>query len=278
MNVLKNLTDFTWMSQPGAWIGLLTLVVLEIVLGIDNIVFISILSGKLKPEEQAKGRKTGMILAVIPRLILLLMIPIVLSFEHGILPLPFADPSHPDKKLSLSVQDLVVLLGGIFLMYKSTHEIHQKLEGEEGHGVEGGGGKGAAFAAVMGQIMVLNIVFSLDSIVTAIGMVPKEQVLVMILAVLISTAIMAVTVNPVSRFVEKHPTVKMLALSFLLLIGTTLIVEAFHVHLPKGYVYFAMGFSVFVELLNVRASSKKKNRVVQFNEPHLSDVPGEETR
>lgn len=272
MNVLKNLTDFTWTSQPGAWIGLLTLVVLEIVLGIDNIVFISILSGKLKPEEQAKGRKTGMILAVIPRIVLLLMIPIVLSFEHGVLPLPFADPSRPEKKLSLSVQDLVVLLGGIFLMYKSTHEIHQKLEGEEGHGVEGGVGKGAAFAAVMGQIMVLNIVFSLDSIVTAIGMVPKEQVLVMILAVLVSTAIMAVTVNPVSRFVEKHPTVKMLALSFLLLIGTTLIIEAFHVHLPKGYVYFAMGFSVFVELLNVRASSKKKNcRVVQLNEPHFPE-------
>ena len=218
-----------------------------------------------------------MILAVIPRIVLLLMIPIVLSFEHGILPLPFADPGHAGKKLSLSVQDLVVLIGGIFLIYKSTHEIHHKLEGAAEHGPTGGG-KAAAFGAVMGQIMVLNIVFSLDSIVTAIGMVPKEQVLVMILAVLISTAIMAVTVNPVSRFVEKHPTVKMLALSFLLLIGTTLVIEAFHVHLPKGYVYFAMGFSVFVEMLNVRASAKTKNRVVHLNQPSLDDAVGEENR
>lgn len=269
MNVLQNLTDFTWMSQPGAWVGLLTLVALEIVLGIDNIVFISILSSKLPADQQEKGRKTGMVLAIIPRIVLLLMIPIVLSFEHGIIPLPFADPAKAGQKLSLSIQDLVVLIGGLFLLYKATKEIHHKLEGaeEEVHG----GGKAAAFAAVMGQIMVLNIVFSLDSIITAIGMVPKEQVLVMILAVLISTGVMALTVNPVSRFVEKHPTVKMLALSFLLLIGMTLIIEAFHVHLPKGYVYFAMGFSVFVEMLNLRATAGKKAHVVQLNEPHMPE-------
>jgi len=208
-----------------------------------------------------------MVLAIIPRIVLLLMIPIVLSFEHGILPLPFPDPGKPGKNLSLSIQDIVVLIGGLFLIYKATKEVHHKLEGsgEEVHG----GGKAAAFAAVMGQIMVLNIVFSLDSIITAIGMVPKEQVLVMILAVLISSAVMALTVNPVSRFVEKHPTVKMLALSFLLLIGTTLLGEAFHFHVPKGYVYFAMGFSVFVEFLNLRASAGKKNHVVQLNEPHF---------
>jgi predicted tellurium resistance membrane protein TerC len=271
MNVLQNLTDLSWMSQPGAWVGLLTLVALEIVLGIDNIVFISILSGKLPKEQQEKGRKTGMVLAIIPRIILLLMIPIVLSFEKGVLPLPFPDPGKPTQKLSLSIQDIVVLLGGLFLLYKATKEIHHKLEGasEEVHGA----GKAAAFAAVMGQIMILNVVFSLDSIITAIGMVPKEQVLVMILAVLISTGVMALTVNPVSRFVEKHPTVKMLALSFLLLIGMTLLVEAFHVHIPKGYVYFAMGFSVFVEFLNLRASTGKKNHVVALNEPHLSDLP-----
>jgi predicted tellurium resistance membrane protein TerC len=271
MNVLQNLTDISWMNKPGAWVGLLTLVALEIVLGIDNIVFISILSGKLPKEQQAQGRKTGMILAIIPRIVLLLMIPIVLSFEHGILPLPFTDPD-PKKNgapLSLSIQDIVVLAGGLFLLYKATKEIHHKLEGaeEELHG----GGKAAAFAAVMGQIMVLNIVFSLDSIITAIGMVPKEQVLVMILAVLISTGVMALTVNPVSRFVEKHPTVKMLALSFLLLIGMTLIIEAFHVHIPKGYVYFAMGFSVFVEFLNLRASAGKKTHVVALNTPQLPE-------
>jgi predicted tellurium resistance membrane protein TerC len=270
MNILQNLTDFSWMNKPGAWIGLLTLVALEIVLGIDNIVFISILSGKLPKEQQEQGRKTGMVLAIIPRIVLLLLIPVVLSFERGILPLPFADPGKAGQKLSLSVQDIVVLLGGLFLLYKATKEIHHKLEGAE-EGAHGTGGKAAAFAAVMGQIMVLNIVFSLDSIITAIGMVPKEQVLVMILAVLISTGVMALTVNPVSRFVEKHPTVKMLALSFLLLIGMTLIIEAFHVHIPKGYVYFAMGFSVFVEMLNLRASSGKKTHVVQLNKPHLPD-------
>jgi predicted tellurium resistance membrane protein TerC len=270
MNILHNLTDFTWMSQPGAWLGLLTLVALEIVLGIDNIVFISILSGKLPKEQQAQGRKTGMILAIIPRILLLLMIPVVLSFEHGIIPLPFPDPGKPAQKLSLSIQDIVVLLGGLFLIYKATKEVHHKLEGESEE--IGAGGKAAAFAAVMGQIMVLNIVFSLDSIITAIGMVPKEQVLVMILAVLISSAIMAVTVNPVSRFVEKHPTVKMLALCFLLLIGTTLIGEAFHFHVPKGYIYFAMGFTVFVEALNLKASAGKKCHTVELNEPHLPDI------
>jgi predicted tellurium resistance membrane protein TerC len=261
------------MTNPGAWIGLLTLVALEIVLGIDNIVFISILSGKLPPEQQAQGRKTGMVLAVIPRIILLLFIPLVLSFEKGILPLPFPDPDpHAKQKmLSLSVQDLIVLIGGVFLLYKATHEIHHKLEGDghiEDDPNQRKSGSGA-FGAVMVQIMLLNIVFSLDSIITAIGMIPKEQVLVMILAVLISTVVMALTVNPVSRFVEKHPTVKMLALSFLLLIGMTLIIEAFHVHIPKGYVYFAMGFSVFVELLNLRSTSGKKSKSVELIEPKL---------
>lgn len=270
---MENLTNFSWMTNPGAWIGLLTLVALEIVLGIDNIVFISILSGKLPPEQQAQGRKTGMVLAVIPRIILLLFIPLVLSFEKGIIPLPFPDPDpHAKQKmLSLSVQDLIVLIGGVFLLYKATHEIHHKLEGDghiEDNPEERKSGSGK-FGAVMVQIMLLNIVFSLDSIITAIGMIPKEQVLVMILAVLISTAVMALTVNPVSRFVEKHPTVKMLALSFLLLIGMTLIIEAFHVHIPKGYVYFAMGFSVFVELLNLRSTAGKQHKPVELIEPKL---------
>ena len=271
---LQNLVDFSWISKPSAWIGLLTLVALEIILGIDNIVFISILSGKLKKEEQAQGRKVGMVLAVIPRLILLLFIPLILSLSHPLFHLPFKDPDPAEGggPLGLSVQDLIVLVGGCFLIAKATHEIHAKLEGEEhleDDPEERKSGSGR-FAAVMAQIMLLNIVFSLDSIITAIGMIPKEQVLVMVLAVLISTGIMALTVNPVSRFVESHPTVKVLALAFLILIGMTLVIEGVHVHLPKGYVYFAMGFSVFVELLNLRTTRRNKaRRVVHLNEPRL---------
>ncbi len=257
---LQNLFDFSWVSQPSAWIGLLTLVALEIVLGIDNIVFISILSGKLPAEQQPQARKTGLILAVIPRIIFLLCLGFVLQLEHPLFYLPFNDPAAkvPGGKLGISGQDLIVLVGGLFLLAKATHEIHHKLEGEE-H-AEGGDGKtkaAASYAGVLVQIMLLNIVFSLDSIITAIGMIPKEQVMVMILAVLIATAVMAVAVNGVSVFVEKHPTVKMLALSFLLLIGATLLAEGFHAHISKGYVYFAMGFSVFVEVLNLKASKGK---------------------
>lgn len=267
---LQNLTDFSWTSQPSAWIGLLSLVLLEIVLGIDNIVFVSILSSKLPADQQAKGRSTGMVLAVIPRLLLLLALPLVLNLVHPVVTLPFKDPD-PAKggaPLGLSVQDLVVLIGGMFLIAKATHEIHHKLEGSE-H-VEAGGtkAKAAAFGAVMAQIMVLNVVFSLDSIITAIGMIPKEQILVMVIAVLISTAVMYFSVGPVSKFVDHHPTVKMLALAFLILIGTTLVVEGVHVHLSKGYVYFAMGFSVFVELLNLRATGRKGAKPVALREPH----------
>jgi predicted tellurium resistance membrane protein TerC len=279
---LQSLFDFSWASQPSAWIGLLTLVALEIVLGIDNIVFISILSGKLPPEQQPKGRKLGLVLAVLPRIALLLALPLVLSLEHPVFYLPgFID--DPEKqgtqKLGISWQNIIVIVGGLFLLAKATHEIHHKLEGAE-HSEEenGSGGKaGAAMAGVLVQIMLLNIVFSLDSIITAIGMVPKEQVMVMVLAVLISTAVMAISVNAVSAFVERHPTVKMLALSFLLLIGMTLLIEGFHFHIPKGYVYFAMGFSVFVEFLNLRATSKNKTKPVHLREPHppapRSDTP-----
>lgn len=270
---LASLFDFSWVSKPSAWIGLLTLVALEIVLGIDNIVFISILSGKLPKEQQARGRSVGMTLAVIPRILLLLCIPFVLNLVHPVITLPFKDPSptHPSPTLGLSWQDLIVLIGGCFLIAKATHEIHHKLEGPEHLETDPNQRKSGsgAFAAVMVQIMLLNIVFSLDSIITAIGMIPKEQVMVMVLAVLIATGIMYLSVNPVSHFVEKHPTVKMLALAFLILIGTTLVIEGVHFHLPKGYVYFAMGFSVFVEMLNLRATSKRATAPVALHEPKL---------
>ena len=267
---LQNLTDFSWTSQPSAWIGLLTLVLLEIVLGIDNIVFVSILSSKLPKDQQERGRSTGMLLAVIPRLLLLLALPLVLGLVHPVVTLPFKDPdpARNGAPLGLSVQDLVVLVGGCFLIAKATHEIHHKLEGVEHHA--GGDGKpaGAPFGAVMAQIMLLNIVFSLDSIITAIGMIPKEQILVMVIAVLLSTLVMYFSVAPVSKFVDHHPTVKMLALAFLILIGTTLVIEGVHVHLSKGYVYFAMGFSVFVEMLNLRATTRKGAKPVSLREPH----------
>ncbi len=241
------LFDFSWVSNPSAWIGLATLVALEIVLGIDNIVFISILSGKLPADQQPKARKMGLILAVIPRILLLLALPFVLRLTTPVVTVPIAN-------IGLSVQDLIVIIGGLFLIAKATHEIHGKLEGEEHTTAAGESGKSAAsYSGVLVQIMLLNIVFSLDSIVTAIGMVPPSQVMVMVLAVLISTVVMAIAVNSVSAFVEKHPTVKVLALSFLLLIGTTLIIEGFHAHIPKGYVYFAMAFSVFVEIINIKA-------------------------
>jgi predicted tellurium resistance membrane protein TerC len=258
-------------SQPSAWVGLLTLIALEIVLGIDNIVFISILAGKLPPEKQAQARKLGLVLAVIPRIVLLLMLPLVLRLEQPVFYLPsfIDDPQKPGtQQLGISWQDIIVIVGGLFLLAKATHEIHHKLEGaqhhEETNGVKAAG---ATLAGILVQISLLNIVFSLDSIITAIGMVPKEQVMVMVLAVLVATVVMAVSVNVVSAFVEKHPTVKILALSFLLLIGMTLLIEGFHFHVPKGYVYFAMGFSVFVEFLNLRATSAKKTTPVALREP-----------
>lgn len=255
-----NLLNFDWVSNPSAWIGLVTLVALEIVLGIDNIVFISILSGKLPKTEQERGRKLGITLAVIPRLVLLLFIGFVLGLEKPVLSLPFLDKG-------LSWKDIIIAVGGVFLLWKATKEIHEKLEGEEHVPGEDGRGGAKSFASVMAEIMVLNIVFSLDSIITAIGMVPREQVMVMMIAVIVSTIVMAFTINPVSAFVEKHPTVKMLALSFLILIGMTLVAEGFHVHIPKGYVYFAMGFSVFVELLNLRL--KKSTKAVVLHERHM---------
>ncbi len=272
--------NFDWVTNPSAWIGLLTLIALEIVLGIDNIVFISILSGKLPPDQQPRARKLGLLLAIIPRVLLLLSLGFVLRLEQPLFHLPFPDPEDKAGSLGISGQDLIVIVGGLFLLAKSTHEIHHKLEGaehlEDGESKDAGGGDAqdlakrskAAFIGVLVQISLLNIVFSLDSIITAIGMVDKSQVMVMILAVLVATGVMAVSVNAVSAFVERHPTVKMLALSFLLLIGMTLLIEGFHAHIPKGYVYFAMGFSVLVETLNLQATKRRHNKPVHLREPH----------
>lgn len=268
------LFDFSWSTNAAAWIGLLTLVALEIVLGIDNIVFISILSGKVAPEQQPRARRLGLILAVLPRIVLLMFLPLVLGMDKPLITLPFDVPNHVGEKLALSLQDIIVVIGGLFLLTKSTREIHHNLEGEEEHGTVGKSGTGVSFVGVLTQIMFLNIVFSLDSIVTAIGMVPKEQIMVMVLAVLISTMVMAIAVNAVTKFIERHPTVKMLALSFLLLIGMTLIAEGVHMHIPKGYVYFAMGFSVFVELLNQKLSTKKVKPVVLRHQPIIPPTTG----
>ncbi len=271
METLKSLLDFSWIVSTEAWIGLLTLVALEVVLGIDNIVFISILSNKLPMEQRKSARKKGLILAVIPRILFLLLIGIILGLQHSLFYLPFTDPggaAHSDDptgagRLGLSGQNLVLIVGGLFLLVQAVREIHHKLEGEQEDAV--GQTSGAArYSAVLVQIMFMNIIFSLDSIITAIGMV--KEVPVMIVAVLISTAIMIYAVEPISRFVEKHPTVKMLALAFLLLIGTNLIAEAVHFHIPKGYVYFAMAFSVGVEMLNIRAS-RGRSRPVHLHPP-----------
>lgn len=233
-----------WLTNPEIWIALVTLTALEIVLGIDNIIFISILAGKLPTDQQAKARSTGLFLAMFVRILLLFS----LSWVIGL-----TEPLFSVFGFDISGRDLILLVGGIFLIGKSTYEIHEKLEGEEGHAstkVQ------ATFASVIVQILLLDIVFSLDSVITAVGMV--DVIWVMVAAVVISVAIMLVAAGSVSRFVEAHPTVKMLALSFLLLIGFSLVVEGLNVHIPKGYIYFAMGFSVFVEMLNLQLRGRAK--------------------
>jgi predicted tellurium resistance membrane protein TerC len=233
-----------WMSSAEGWVALGTLTVLEIVLGIDNIVFISILAGKLRVEDRERARKLGLSLAMFIRIALLLSITWVMGLTA-----PFFSIFGQE----ISGRDLILLVGGLFLIGKSTHEIHDKLEGEEGHG---SARVVASFAAVIVQILLLDIVFSLDSVITAVGM--AEDVAVMILAVIVAVGVMLVSAGPISDFVERHPTVKMLALSFLLLIGVSLIGEGLGQHIPKGYIYFAMGFSIFVEMINLRVRKKSE--------------------
>jgi len=240
-----NVLDFSWVTSAEAWIAVLTLCVLEIVLGIDNIVFISILVDKLPEADRARGRFMGLALAMLTRILLLLSITWVMSLTAPL----FSLLGH-----SITGKDLVLIFGGLFLIYKSTHEIHEKLEGDPEGEVRNSVGKGAAFGAVMVQIALLDIVFSLDSVITAVGMV--KHISIMVTAVLISVGFMMFFAKAVGEFVARHPTVKMLALSFLILIGTALIGEGFHFEIPKGYIYFAMGFSMAVEMLNLKAKKK----------------------
>lgn len=231
-----------FLTDPNVWIGLFTLTVLEIVLGIDNIVFISILSGKLPQGDQKRARRLGLSLALITRVLLLLSLNWVMSLTAPIFSIIGQD---------ISGRDLILLIGGLFLIYKSTTEIHEKLEGEN-HDTEIKGR--ATFAGVIIQILLLDIVFSLDSVITAVGM--ANQIGVMVAAVIIAVIIMLFAAESISKFVNNHPTVKMLALSFLVLIGVSLLAEGLDQHIPKGYIYFAMAFSVLVEMLNLRL---KKN-------------------
>lgn len=244
-----------FLADPQIWIALATLTLLELVLGIDNIIFISILSGKLPEEQQPRARFIGLSGALVMRVLLLFS----LSWIIGL-----TEPLFTVFGQSVSGRDLVLLIGGLFLIGKSTHEIHGSLEGVEGHQ---SGKVYSTFASVIVQIMLLDIVFSLDSVITAIGMV--EQLWVMIVAVVISIIAMMFFAAPIGNFVEKHPTIKMLALSFLLLIGFTLVAEGFHQHIPKGYIYGAMAFSVFVELLNIRL--RKKGEPVNLHDAYVEE-------
>jgi predicted tellurium resistance membrane protein TerC len=236
-----------WISDPQAWIALLTLTSLEIVLGIDNIIFISILSGRLPEAQRARARTVGLAAAMITRVLLLLSLAALAHLTKDL----FTVAGH-----AITARDLVLIGGGLFLLAKATFEIHHNLEGEEEHSAAR---KVASFGAVIAQIMVLDVIFSLDSVITAIGM--ADHVQVMIAAVIIAVLVMMAAAGSISRFVEAHPTVKMLALSFLLLVGMSLVADGFGQHISKGYIYFAMGFSVFVEMLNLKIRARGKEPV-----------------
>ncbi len=239
------LSWFSWFSEPQAWLGLLTLTVLEIVLGVDNIIFISILASRLPKAQQGKARQIGLMGAFVSRLMLLFSIAWIVRLTA---------PLFEVAGFGFSGRDLILLFGGLFLIGKATYEIHHKLEGDEEPRATRAK-NGATMAGVVAQIMVIDIVFSLDSVITAVGMV--DYVSIMVIANVIALAIMLLAINPISAFVDRHPTVTMLALAFLVLIGTNLVAEAFHQHIPKGYTYFAMAFSVGVEMLNIRMRSRR---------------------
>jgi predicted tellurium resistance membrane protein TerC len=227
-----------WLTDPEIWVALVTLTSLEVVLGIDNIIFISILAGKLPAEQQKRARTTGLAVAMLSRIALLFSLASVMRLTA---------PWFTILGREISGRDLILIVGGLFLIAKSTHEIHEKVEGHGEHGVTRAA---ASFASVIIQILILDVVFSLDSVITAIGM--ADEIAVMVAAVMIAVGFMMVFAGSVSDFVHRHPTVKMLALSFLLMIGLSLVAEGFDQHIPKGYIYFAMAFSVFVEMLNLR--------------------------
>lgn len=236
-----------WLSDPEAWSALAALVTLEIVLGVDNVVFISILASKLPPEQQDKARRTGLLAAGGMRILFLLAVGWIITLKSDLFEV---------WGRGFSGKDLILLAGGLFLIYKATKEIHHKLEGETGHAT---GQAAPTFAAVIGQVLLLDLVFSIDSVITAVGMTP--YVPVMVIAVLTSIAVMLGASGAIYRFVNRHPSVKMLALAFLLLIGVTLIAEGMGTKIPKGYIYSAMTFSVFVEALNLRVKRNKAEPV-----------------
>ena len=236
-------------------LALVTLTFLEIILGVDNVIFISILSGKLPPSEQLRARRTGLLAAMLMRIALLMSIAWIVRLTA---------PIFTVMSQEISGRDLILLGGGLFLMGKATIEIHERLEGEEGHS---SARVAPSFAAVIGQIMLLDIVFSLDSVITAVGM--ADSIPIMVAAVVMSVAIMMVAAEPISTFVSRHPTVKVLALAFLLLIGVSLVGEGLGLHIPKGYIYFAMGFSVCVELVNLRLRGPAAP--VHLHQPYVAD-------
>jgi len=246
-----------WLTNPEIWIGLITLTVLEIVLGIDNVVFISILAGKLPEKQQAQARRVGLSLALLTRIALLLSLVWIIGLTTPIITI---------IGKGISGRDLILIGGGLFLLAKSTREIHNKLEGAEGHASKR---IFPSFASVIIQILLLDIVFSLDSVITAVGMV--EQIGVMIAAVVIAVVIMLISADAISSYVSRRPTIKILALSFLLLIGMALIMEGLHQPIPRGYIYFAMAFSIFVEMGNLRVRASKVAAPVILRQPYLQE-------
>ncbi len=235
-----------WITDPGAWIALATLTALEIVLGVDNIIFISILVGRVAPDRRELARRLGLGLAMGTRILLLVSLAWMMRLTTPLFTFYQA----------FSGRDLILIAGGLFLLWKSVHEIHNSLEGfEEGQGEIAAA---ASFGGVLVQIAIIDIVFSLDSVITAVGMV--DQIPVMILAIVLSVGVMMFAARPIGEFVEEHPTIKMLALAFLVLVGVTLIAEGFETHVPKGYIYFAMAFSVGVEMLNLRMRARSEAR------------------
>jgi len=244
-----------WITSPESWIALLTLTALEIVLGIDNIIFISILAGKLPENQQKTGRQVGLLMAMITRILLLFSIAWLTRLTS---------PLFTAFSNDISGRDIILIIGGLFLLGKSTFEIHERLEGEEGHASQK---VAASLLGVVFQIMLLDIVFSLDSVITAVGMV--NEIFIMVSAVVIAVGIMLFASGPISEFVNDRPTLKILALSFLLLIGFSLVADGLGLHIPKGYIYFAMGFSVFVEIINLQV--RAKTTPVQLRKPYTTE-------
>jgi predicted tellurium resistance membrane protein TerC len=235
-----------WITDPNAWVALATLTALEIVLGIDNIIFISILVGRLPERSRNLARRLGLALAMVARILLLLSLAWIMTLTA---------PLFTVSRWEISGRDLILIGGGLFLLWKSVHEIHNALEGEEeGHAAAAT----ATFAGVLAQIAVLDIVFSLDSVITAVGM--ADEVAVMVIAIVLAVAVMMFAARPIGEFVDRHPTIKMLALSFLILVGFALVAEGLDLHVPKGYIYFAMAFSVAVEMLNLRMRAAAARR------------------